>query len=70
MLSSTPRGRPQTPRETLARDHNWHMGRLRRYLIGAEIIRNSHLRRQIEEAITNEMVIRQNEYENKMRELI
>lgn len=57
-----PRWRPQTPREALARDHNWLMGRFRRLLTASSMFSNPSRKRQFEILIEEEMRIRQEIY--------
>lgn len=63
------RYRPQTPREILARDHNWHMGRLRRIYHGMGVIRDPIRKDQIQNLIQEEMKSCQEQYEKERDEL-
>lgn len=63
------RYRPQTPREILARDHNWHMGRFRRLLAASSMFKDEIRQNQFESLIHEEMHERQKQYEKERDEL-
>ncbi len=63
------RYRPQTPREILARDYNWQMGRMRRLLCNADIIKDYDRRETVKKLIHDEMHEQQKQYEKERDEL-